>query len=72
MHATIHDSLNAPDSIEWQHRRHRVRLNGWPQGLDDAYLIWDGADTLIGEAPSLRAAQRLIDQATGSCSPAAH
>ena len=64
MHPQLIDTFGTPDSMEWRHRRHVVRANGHPTGDGDRYLVWDRADELVAECPSLRAAGHWIDSQT--------
>jgi hypothetical protein len=62
MHTNILDGFGRPDSIEWRHLGHAIRRNSHPTSRADAYLVWDGSDRCIEQAPSLQAARRLIEQ----------
>lgn len=64
MHPQLIDTFGTHDSMEWRHRRHVVRANGHPTGDGDRYLVWDRADELVAECPSLRAAGHWIDSQT--------
>lgn len=62
MHSTVLDTFGTPDSIEWRHRRHFVRINSRPASQGDTYLVWNQAGDLIGETPTLQAARQLITE----------
>ena len=62
MHSNVFDTFGTPDSIEWRHRRHFVRINSRPTSQDDTYLVWNQAGDLIGEVPTLLAAHQLITE----------
>lgn len=62
MHQIHLDTLGTPDSKEWRHHGYTIRLNGYPCNPSEKYLVWDRDDQLIGEAPSLREAQQLVDE----------
>ena len=61
MHTNILDTFGRPDSVEWRHRQHTIRANSHPIGRDDRFLVWDRADQLVAEVPSLQSARRWID-----------
>jgi hypothetical protein len=66
MHTNILDTFGTADSVEWRHRRHTIRANTHPTGAGDRFMVWNSADQLVAEAPSLRSARRWIDRGAGS------
>lgn len=48
--------------MEWRHNRYTIRLNSYHCNPSEKYLVWDLDDHLIGEVPSLRKAQQLVDE----------
>lgn len=64
MHPQLIDTFGTPDSMEWRHRRHVIRANGHPAGNGDRFLVWNRADVLVAECPSLRDAGHWIDSQT--------
>jgi hypothetical protein len=62
MHSHVLDTFGRADSMEWRHRRHTIQANSHPTGQTDRYLVWDHADQLVAEVPSLQAARRWINR----------
>lgn len=62
MHKILLDTLGTPDSKEWYCHGCTIRLNGYTCNQSEKYLVWDRDDQLIGQVPSLREAEQLIDE----------